>query len=714
MTSYSYTIDAENRLPFGMLNNNFTYPMKINNEIWSNCSQYIYFNCINYILEQNSFLAHHKEKFLDKMRKSPSYESYKDLLEVIVNDINYNSYYSEILKYMTIHPNFTDYLLEKEDEEEGVDDSNTTLNQVLTSIKDNTKIKEYYKYYPSYIVIKILTRYLKDDLDDFSKIQQYLQLIEKKHDVIPEIIHNYDFKNIQKLDIYDFEAELASNSELKKVLLISESYPNILFIYVFKYNLRLFKNRIDTKIDNKIFELFLRYKNKNSESIRNEIFLVNSTKLKDIILDQVMSYDEKFKRYLDKDETIRILLTSKISPEKLLEYENFNFFELNVQKTLRGVTSDDRQRFKSFVSSLREDNNNKLIYFPENLEKVKEVLATIALHKKFNLVLPQNRVENYRSHLPEFLKSHVVLETDESRKCIDLQFTLFMTKGLSLVYDTEDPTLRSLVGPLLSKLCVSTQFNFDLYEKKVEIKNIFEDMFMELWLKNQMNYISHLMAVISIFFDVSNIPVTIENLKYALVVLSDSGDFTKMKTKYEDLPSVFMDMDFYFSDAYDYNKHEFLVMIWNFIVCNIETILKTRNLLRTKTILIKYILRLRQAVQCVENVENNDIACLCFCIINVANKLKKIQEKYKISINLETYVEAILQNKKAVYDDVVLPVSSSVNDISQIVSQIFLQNEGVLVSALTQSQIVKIIDRLMTFDDDDRRNIYVWLNIFSK
>jgi hypothetical protein len=409
-----------------------------------------------------------------------------------------------------------------------------------------------------------------------------------------------------------------------------------------------------------------------------------------------------------------MLLTSKISPEKLLEYENFNFFELNVQKTLRGVTTDDRQRFKSFVLSLREDNKNKLIYFPENLEKVKEVLATIALHKKFNLVLPQNRVENYRSNLPEFLKSHVVLETDESRKCIDLQFTLFMTKGLSLVYDTEDPTLQRLVGPLLSKLCVSTQFNFDLYEKKVEIKNIFEDMFMELWLKNQMNYISHLMAVISIFFDVSNIPVTIENLKYALVVLSDSGDFTKMKTKYEDLPSVFMDMDFYFSDAYDYNKQEFLVMIWNFIVCNIETILKTRNLLRTKTILIKYILRLRQAVQCVENVENNDIACLCFCIINVANKLKKIQEKYKISINLETYVEAILQNKKAVYDDVVLPVSSSVNDISQIVSQIFLQNEGVLVSALTQSQIVKIIDRLMTFDDDDRRNIYVWLNIFSK
>jgi hypothetical protein len=713
MTSYSnssYTIDAENRLPFGMLNNNFTYPMKINHEIWSNCSQYIYVNCINYILEQNSFLAHHKEKFLDKMRKSPSYESYKDLLEVIVNDINYNSYYSEILKYMTIHPSFSDFLLGRE---EGEEELQPTLNQVLSSIKENTKIKEYYKYYPSYLVIKILTKYLVDDLDDFSKIQQYLQLIEKKHDVIPDIIHNYDFKNIQKLDIYDFEAELASNTELKKVLSISESYPNILFIYVFKYNLRLFKNRIDTKIDNKIFELFLRYKNKNSESIRNEIFLVNSTKLKDIILDQVMSYDEKFKRYLDKDETIRMLLTSKISPEKLLEYENFNFFELNVSKPLRGVTSDDRQRFKSFISSLNEDNKS-VIYFPENLEKVKEVLATIAIHKKFNLTLPQNRVENYRSHLPEFLKSHVFLEADDSRKCIDLQFTLYMTKGLSLVYDTEDPTLQRMVGSLLSKLCVTTQFNFDLYEKKVEIKNIFEDMFMELWLKNQMNYISHMIAVVSLFFDVSNVPVTIKNLQYALVVLSDSADFTKMKTKYEELPAVFMDMDFYFDNTYDYNKQDFLVMIWNFITCNVETILKTRNLLRTKTILIKYILRLRQAVQCVENVENNDIACLCFCIINVGNKLKKVQEHFKISINLETYVEAILKNKKTVYDDVVLPVSSSVNDISQIVSQIFLQNEGVLLSALTQSQIVKIIDRLMTFDDDDRRNIYVWLNIFSK
>lgn len=696
----TYSIDAPDRLPFGMLNNDFTYPMEINNELWSSCSQYIYVNCLSYILQENSFLNHHREKFLDKMRKSPSYETYQELLETIEHDINYNWYFCELMKYITSYPDFTVFLGERESE------GGDILNDVLMSIKENIKIKEYYKYYSSYLVIKVLEKYLVNDLEDFSKIQRYLLMIDQKIDVINEILHHFDFKNIQKLDIYDFETDVSSNSELRKVLSVSQTHPNILFIYVFKYHLRKFKNRIDSMIDNKIFELFLKYKNKDTESIRNEIYLVNNYKLKEIILDQILMYDEKFKRYIDKDETVRMLLNSKITEQKLLEYENFNFYEVNVKDMKKGLTMDDRQQFASFISSLRMKKNVKNI--PDNLEKVKMVLATIAIYRKFNLILPQNQVENYRTHLPKFLVSHLDFRVGVNT---DLQFILSMTKGLSLVYDTDDETLSKFVGSLLTKLSISS-FSFD-YEKKVDIKLLFDDTFMMLWLKNQMNYVSHLVSVISLFFDVSNVKVTNENLRWALEVLSDSREFSSLKTKYEDLPASFLDLDYYFCDVVE-NKQEFLIMIWNFITCNLQTILKTRNFIRTKTILVKYILRLRQVIQCVENLENNDIACLTFCIINVGNKLKRIQDHFKMSINLESYVEAILKNKKTVYDEVMLPVSSSVNDISQIVSQIFSQNEETLSSSLSQSQIVKIVDRLLTFDEDERRNIYVWLNIFSK
>ena len=57
----SYEIDDESTLPFGMLNNDFNFPIIINDETWVNCSQYIYVNCIQYILNHNSILHHHKK-----------------------------------------------------------------------------------------------------------------------------------------------------------------------------------------------------------------------------------------------------------------------------------------------------------------------------------------------------------------------------------------------------------------------------------------------------------------------------------------------------------------------------------------------------------------------------------------------------------------------------------------------------------------------------
>ena len=722
-----YVIDDENTLPFGMLNNDFNFPFKINNENWSNCSQYIYVNCLLYVLNHNdTYFNHHKEKYIDQMMKSPTYATYSEILKKISNDIRYNFYYKEILSKLMTEKNFDDFLMTTVWEVQISDDQ--ILKDVLSSLKNNLTIKQHYNYFPSYIVVKIISHFLSNELEDFSKIQKYLQIIESKKNsnIIHDIIQDYDFSNTQKLPIYDFEQDVETNKELLKVLELSHSYPNILFIYAFKYHLREFKNRMDLKYRNKVLELFLKYKNKYTESIKKEIYLVNTTKLKDIILEQVLPFDDKFRKYLEKDAPLRQIMNSKISEDKILEYENFNFYEITEDKklNLNKFTSPEMQKtkedFMNFIQTLNKQYSS--LYVPDNLERIKQVLATMAIHKKFNIMLPQSQIDNYSSHLPDFLQKHAVSinetgssdeeEDNYNKKTTDLQFILFMTRGVALKYDTEDTTLANFVGTLLSKLSMTSSFKNFHGKEKGNIKTLFEeDLFMEIWMKKQLQYLSHFISCVSLFLDANHVTVTTEILNETLELFSENKNFSKLKTTYDDLPVSFCELlEYYFSFEDINDKKSFSVMIWNFVTYNIQTILKTRDVFKTKSFLIKNILRLRQFHQCVENSENNDIACYTFAVINVANKLDKLREKFKIDskINTTSYVEAIILNEKTIDTDI--SVSEPPNDIVLIVKQIFTQNETVIKSSLDQNQIVGIVDRIKDIDEKFKINIWVSLS----
>jgi hypothetical protein len=716
MTTYDIDDDDENNLPFGMLSNNFTFTFKINNEEWSNCSQYIYVNCIHHVLNQSTFLNHRKEKYIDQIMKSPTFETYTDLLKLIVKDMNFNWYYTEILTKLTKEPQLADCIV-KEDLK--VDD--TVLQEVIISMKSKLTTKEYYNYYPSYMIIKIVTQMLLYDLDDFSKIQLYLQMIEnKKSNVIHEIIKEYDFSKLQKLDIYDFESDVENDKELLKVLELSQSYPNILFIYAFKYNLRDFKERMDQKYNNKVLELFLKYKNKYTESVKKEIYLVNNVKLKEIILEQVWRYDDKFRKYTDKDETLRQIINSQISDEKILEYENFNFYEIKETKVeVKNIVAKHND-FSVYLRNLQEINKGDFV--PANLERIKEVMITIALYKKFNIPLPQNQIDNYHENLPSFLKSHVDFTIELERKNIDLQFALYLTKGITLKYITDDVTMANFTGPALSKLAMTFKMDmFNLYkEKQVDLKTLFEDdLFMNLWMKKQLQYLSRFLGSVMMFLDANNVAVTTSVIQEALHIFSDSSHFSKLKTTYDDIPVYFSELLEYSFELEnttmnsDTDKKAFAVIVWNFITYNIQTILKTRDVFKTKLFLTKNILRLRQFHQCVENRENNDIACYTFAIINVGNKLDKLRQKYNISaLNLSHYVKAILLNEKS-YTDSSVETSSNINmkDITEIVSRIFAHNNTVIKSVLPENQIVGIVEKIK--DHDEIFKINMWVNIFS-
>lgn len=720
MTTYDIDEDDENNLPFGMLSNNFNFDMSINNESWSNCSQYIYVNCLHYVLNQSTFLNHRKEKYIDQMMKSPTFETYSELFNLIKKDMSYNDYYTKILSKLGSDHNFADFIV-KGDGGDIIKDS--VLQEVMSSMKGKLTIKEYYNFYPSYLVIKIVTQMLLFDLDDFSKIQMYLQMIEnKKSNVIHDIIKQYGFSNLQKLDIYDFENEVKDKEELLKVLNLSQSYPSILFIYAFKYHLRKFKDRMEEKYKDKLLELFLQHKGNNTVSTKRDLYLVNNVKLKELILEFLEKrYDNGvFEKYIDKDVTLRQLINSQISDDKIVEYENFNFYD-DIKETHVEVKNIVAQHndFNTYLLKLEESEKGEFI--PANLERVKEVLTTIALYKKFSVPLPQNQIDNYNTNLPSYFKNHVNFSVETERKNIDLQYSLYLTKGITLNYKTDDVTLSEFVGPLLTKMAATLKADmFNVYKEKVaDFKTLFQDdLFLNLWMKKQLQYISRFLGLIMMFMDANNVDVTTGIIQDTLQIFSDSSHFQKLKTTYDDIPIYFGELlEYYFELSKiamngDEDKKVFSVMIWNFITCNIQTVLKTRDVLKTKLFITKNILRLRQFHQCVENLENNDVACYTFAVINVANKLDKLKKKYGITLkNISPYVKAILLNQKGLGETLEDAGSITTDDITQIVSRIFAHNSTVLKSVLSQKEIVDIVEKIK--DTDDKYYINIWVNIFS-
>jgi len=492
---------------------------------------------------------------------------------------------------------------------------------------------------------------------------------------------------------------------------------------------------MDSKYRNKILELFLRYKNNYTESIKKEIYLVNTTKLKDFILEKVLAVDDKFNKYIEKDVNLREIINAQVSDEKIVEYETFNFYELapkDIHITLSSHenNNDDEKEdgkkpnmnqrtFIKFIQSLYDGYSSKSL--PDNLERIKEVLATMAIYKKFNIPLPENLMNNYSTNLPEFLKTHVESineETKTTRGMMDMKFSLYMARGVVLKYDTEDTTLAHFVGSLLSTLSKTLkQDSFATVYKDKDLKKLLsEDLFMEIWVKKQLQYLSHLIHNISLFLDSNSVPVTSAMLTDALEDFTENKQFSKSKTSYDDLPASFCEfMEYFFNlsekDQQEFDTQSFSIMIWNFVTLNLQTILKTRDVFNTKSFLVKNILRLRQFHQCVEDLNNNDIACYTFAVINVANKLDTLREKHKIDpkISICSYVEAILLNEKMMDSDVSTNEASS-SDIVAIVHQIFTQNESVIKSTLDEKDIVRLVDRIKDIEDKFKINIWVSLN----
>jgi hypothetical protein len=240
-------------------------------------------------------------------------------------------------------------------------------------------------------------------------------------------------------------------------------------------------------------------------------------------------------------------------------------------------------------------------------------------------------------------------------------------------------------------------------------------------MKKQLQYISRFLGSVIMFLDANNVPVTSNTIEEALQIFSDNSHFSKLKTTYDDIPVYFSELLEYSFELEnttmngDTEKKAFTVIIWNFITYNIQTILKTRDVFKTKLFLTKNILRLRQFHQCVENRENNDIACYTFAIINVGNKLDKLRQKHNIStLNLSHYVKAILLNEKSYTESSSDESSSSsinMKDTAEIVSRIFAHNNTVIKSVLPQNQIVSIVEKIK--DHDEIFKINMWVNIFS-
>jgi hypothetical protein len=301
---------------------------------------------------------------------------------------------------------------------------------------------------------------------------------------------------------------------------------------------------------------------------------------------------------------------------------------------------------------------------------------------------------------------------------------LYYIRGVPLQFETEDDTLRKFVGPLLSNLAMVATFRPTdalIYKEKVNIKTILqEDLFFSLWIKRQLQYVSNLLSCLNLFLEMNSVDINRSDVQLDILKIFSGSNifFSKTKSAYDDIPIFFCELlEYHFNtEGYDdEDKKTFAILIWNFVTYNLQLILKTRDIIKTKSYIIKNILRLRLFHQCVENQENNDIACYTFAVIHIGNKIKQLMDKYNISLktsNIEKYVEAVILNAKSPFydDDSSNTYDEEGKDIKKIVNEIFTQNESVVKSYLSQEQIVKLINTTLK-NEEDKYKINMWVTI---
>jgi predicted NAD-dependent protein-ADP-ribosyltransferase YbiA (DUF1768 family) len=386
-----------NEKPYGHLSNNYSYPIKIDNETWNNITQYIYTNMTPFL-------------YRDKVKKNKNvYKAFKYYIRKTEIDIISDSLLTS-LKVKFENPKILDVLLQtgnkdilyiSDNDVLGVGKNNIGMNMLgkyLVQIRNEARNKER---------LQKEIRLKKDLLYEAFKAEMALNFAIRDGDDLNDyfglsltgIINKYGYSKIMKNipnqqtfnRLYNIEDEIKPEyiEQNNKILNLAIQYPDILVYKTRKEQLRMLASLKQSNLDQKIFNIYIdnfikrNYPNLSSdeyEKIKKEKFNKLSFDEKEKIFNRIKNL-----RYVENNpvsKSIKLLVDSTYIPsdKEIEEAENFNIIytsaygEPKVSKLFEkeNIIETEKYTQRSFVAS--EDfsprlNPKYLVYKRKIIEK---------------------------------------------------------------------------------------------------------------------------------------------------------------------------------------------------------------------------------------------------------------------------------------------------------------------------------------------------------
>jgi predicted NAD-dependent protein-ADP-ribosyltransferase YbiA (DUF1768 family) len=246
-----------NDKPYGHLSNNYSYPIKIDDLVWKNVTQYIYTN-MTPILYRNT--VKNSKNIHDSFKKYNKQSEVDVLSESLLTALNVKFKNHKILKVL-LSTGDNDILYISDNDILGVGKDNNGLNKVgkyLVQIRNQYKNKEKIESGIEYKVKKLYNVFaaslaLDYAIRDGNDLKEYFGL------TIDEIIDKYSrdklFKKIPKFEIFKKTFNTDDNSV--KLLNLGLLYPDVLIYQTRKEELRIMAAYKLFKLKQKIFNTYI-------------------------------------------------------------------------------------------------------------------------------------------------------------------------------------------------------------------------------------------------------------------------------------------------------------------------------------------------------------------------------------------------------------------------------------------------------------------------
>lgn len=484
MPEKNMKIEHEEELPFGLLNNNYNFSVRIKDFEYSNVSKYIYSNLLSEIfndtekleikdntsvnminfdyekkkVESNYFTNLIIEGFNELMKDTSVKESLINIFSSEVKDSNI-LFVSEDSFFGIINEEINNLKYKNRDVY-----STNILGKAISKIRYNLQNNfidiDLYREYCYYEFLK--TKLNSNSDEEFNKIYStYYEILQNKEKTREFMSNN---TSTIKLDFHDVKKTIKEDKELQKLLIVAIDYPIVLLLSLINKEYKNIVEKKKAKVKQTLMEEFLSAiikENNLREESRKELSYINNSnlgELKNIIYSLYENKKINTDVKLINEENILNKSIESFSLDRFVEkntsdndrdnyYNNFLFFEYSGYKEYDTskknyiFTSSETDRLYKLYSKYKVKINKQEYssiknYIEYKLEELKntykeklKVMLNLALNNKFGIGV--NKISSKQNDL----QCIMYLSNNFDIKTFSYLYNLVKVEGMSFYID---------------------------------------------------------------------------------------------------------------------------------------------------------------------------------------------------------------------------------------------------------------------------------------